>query len=409
MTMPWPERLWRLFDDTHDSAQDALRVGRPTAFGEVQTAEFYPLIELDSSNGLSVLRDIQTVTGSGSISESQGQYVLSTGATSGSTARLDTAERGRYQPGVVGLPGIGIQRPVAPTGNQFWEAGYFSDNDGLRFGEDSTGLYVRLRVGGVDKDKVYQADMNGDPLDGTGGSGLTLDLTKPTVFRMPFVWYFGGPGLMEALALDANNKPQLIVMHRFGQTANEPFIEQPKQPIRAFVSNGGDASNLDVYVGGRQFAVVGRYAPNRRETAAERIALSTTTTRKPLVSFRKKSDYKSISKSTKISGLAIAADIDTVFEILVGGIVSGGSGFGSVPDVPDAETAMEVNITATTITGGQMIDKTVFSGGSGNRTNTAGIRRLGLDIPDDTAVTLTARTVAGAGEASGVFTIEEEW
>jgi hypothetical protein len=36
--------------------------------------------------------------------------------------------------------------------------------------------------------KVDQSAWNGDKLDGTGASGLTLDLTKPQILWMDFEW-----------------------------------------------------------------------------------------------------------------------------------------------------------------------------------------------------------------------------
>jgi len=108
----WPERLWRIFNNVHDSAADSLRVklGGTTPFEEIQAAEFTPLFELDSSNGLSLVRrDTVTTTGSGTVNNANAEHKLSTGTTSGSTAVLRTKERGRYQPGIQAIPGIAVR------------------------------------------------------------------------------------------------------------------------------------------------------------------------------------------------------------------------------------------------------------------------------------------------------------
>lgn len=396
------------------SSEEPLQLNAETAFDEVRVAEFTPLLELDSSNGLSDLRDVQTTANGGTIAAVSGQYRLRTGSTANGSAQLDTAERGRYQPGIEGLPGIGVHRPTAPTGNQSWQAGYFDGNDGFFFGEDATGVYVRLRVGGSDKDKVYQKDWNADTLLANDGdkknpSGLTLDLSKPVILRMPFVWYFGGPIKMSVLLTDPDdgNRPKLVEVHRFGGTAGEPIMEQPKLPVRAVVDNGGDTSSLDLFVGGRQFAVLGRYAPNRRETAEYRFGVSTSTTVIPLVTFKKKSG--DTAKSVKVSGLSVLTDTDSMFEIILGATLTDAS-FGSIDGIADSETSLEADTSATAISGGQVIDRGLAAGGAtGNRSNLSGIRRLGLDIPDDTEVTLAIRTISGTGTASCVFTLEEEW
>lgn len=404
----WPERLWRIWDDVTERDRGFINVARRSVFDELITGEYTPLIELDSSNGLSALRDVETTTGDGAITNENGQHRLRTGATGG-TAILATAERGRYQPGIEALPGIGIRRPSAPTGNVSWQAGYYDDNNGLIFGEDATGFFVKLRIAGTDQSKVYQSSMNGDRLDGTGLSGQTLDLTKPKILRMPHAWYFGGPGFMDAIEQDTDGNAYMVTMHRFGALVDKPFMEQPKLPVRAEVDSGGDATDFSLFVGGRQFGVIGRYNPNRRETAEERLGAATSTTTVPLVTFRKKTDAVNRGKSVKVSGIAVLSDVDAVAEIRLGGTISPTGNFGSVTDIPDSETAVEVDNTATSITEGQVIDKTLISGGTGNRSNLSGIRRIGLDIPDTAQVSLCVRTLNGTGTASAVFTVEEEW
>jgi len=80
------------------------------------------------------------------------------------------------------------------TDDQEIRWGYFDDIDGMYFGEDSTGVFIQHRHGGTTDAKVYQADWNGDDkLDGSGPSGITLDLTKVNIFRFPYVAYGGGP------------------------------------------------------------------------------------------------------------------------------------------------------------------------------------------------------------------------
>lgn len=380
-----------------------------TMLGESQVAEYSPLIELDSSSGLStVYRDTVTTTNSGSVSNSNGEHNLSTGTTANSTAQLKTTERGRYMPGIVGLPGIAIRRPTAMTSDQEITWGYYDDTDGIFFGEDSTGIFVRHRHNSTDEDKVYQSNWNVDPLDGTGPSGLTLDLKKVTIFRYPFLWYGGGPAEMIAEVQDSSNKNHNVVVHRFGALEGEPFFSNPKLPIRADVDNGTTTTDVDLFVVGRQFGVLGRYNPNRRVTAEERLGVNTSTTTIPLVSFRKKNNRQDEAISVKVNGVAISTDTNSLWEIIIGGSLTNES-FGSVTRVADSETSLEVDTSATAISGGTAIDKGLAVGGQGSSSSLAGIRGLGLDIPDDTVVTLAIRTVSGTGSASTAFALEEEW
>ena len=79
-----------------------------TQFGEFLVATRTPILELNSSYGVSRLRDVTTTTGSGSVADGTGTIDVSTGTTASSTARLDSAEVGRYMPGYGAQIGIGV-------------------------------------------------------------------------------------------------------------------------------------------------------------------------------------------------------------------------------------------------------------------------------------------------------------
>lgn len=394
------------YRDYNDAARAAYR--GLAAFGDVRTpfdelliGEFSPLFELDSANGLSTLRDRATVTNSGAVSSVPGEIKLSTGTTASSTAQLDTAEKGRYQPGILGSSGAAI-REENLSANGVIQVGYFDDENGFWIEKHGDGTYYAgHRVGGSDKPLVPQSEWNGTDVD------LNLDAT--TVFRFPYLCYYGGPLMFDVIDVDSNGGVARRRMHYITPVAGEPILEESKLPVRVRIDNGGDAADNVVYVGGRHYGVYGRYDPNRRETAERRINTSISTSLKPIVSFRKKANYADRAKSIKISGLAVTADANAIIEVHLnpGGLTDGN--FGSVTNIPDSETAVESNILDTTMTAGQVLDRTLVSGGSGNRSNLSGIRRLGLDIPDDATITLAMRTESGTGVASAVFTVQEEW
>lgn len=137
-------------------------------FGELITTERTPIIELNSSYGTSILRDHEVTVGSGNISLSNGELILSTGTTASSETALKSAEVGRYIPGYGAEIGIGTRFPTAPTGNQsaIW-GGLTEDGDnGFYFGYDSSGVYVARRRNGTELNKTYQSNWNVDTLNG---------------------------------------------------------------------------------------------------------------------------------------------------------------------------------------------------------------------------------------------------
>lgn len=383
-----------------------------TGFDEAIVAEFSPLIELDSSNGLSTaLRDTVVTAGSGSVTNANGEHVLSTGATASSTASLETKERGRYQPGIEGLPGLAVRRATPPTGEQEIRWGYYDDTDGFWFGEDATGLFVRYRSGGVTGAKVYQSNWNGDDrLDGSGPSGVTLDLTRVTVFRMPFIWYGGGPVQMSVKATDTEGRSHYVVVHRFRGEAGSPLLANAKLPVKAEAVNGATAADMALSVCGRQFAVIGRYEPNRRTTFETNTGVSVAGGATiPLVSFRKKSARVSETKSVKINSLSALADQGGFLKVYLAPTLTGAS-FGTLSEVSADETAVEADTAATAISGGNLIQATPVAAGNGNSVSDAVTASLGLDLPAGTIITLAFQNVSGtSATVDAAFSVREEW
>ena len=388
-----------------------------TPFQELLTTSFSPLIELDASNGLSLeRRDTVTTTGSGSATAANGEIVVSTGTTSGSTALLKTKERGRYQPGIAILPGIAVRIPTTPTGDGEITWGYYDEEDGFQFGVDSTGVFVRHIHNGVNEDKVYQGDWNAnDQLDGNGPTGLTLDLTRMTIYRQPGIYYGGGPWEMVIKPNDQSNfKSRLITIHRFGVPDGEPIVGNPKLPLTAEASNGTTTTDLTVAVGGRHVSVQGRYEPNRREVPETVVGVSCASgTTTPLLSFRKKSDRTSTTKSVKINGGSMRVTEAGFLKIYLNPTLTGAS-FGSLAEVPDDETACEVDTSATAMSGGVLLESVAINAESGNpnQTNisTEGIQALGQDLPDGTPVTLAFDNIStSSATVDASFEVEEEW
>lgn len=396
----------------YDSNNGWIKTGKVAPFGEQQVAEFSPLIELDASNGLSTSRrDTIITSNSGSISSANAEHILSTGTTSSSSAALRTKERGRYQPGIEGLPGLAVRRPNFPTNDQKITWGYYDDLDGMFFGEDSTGIFVQHRHNGIDEPKVYQQNWNGeDKLDGNGPTGIKLDLTKTNIFRFPYVAYGGGPITFDIETTDSKGRPVIRTVHTIGSLINESVLSQWKLPIRADANNGTTSEDVKLYVGGRQFAVLGRYDPNRRTVPQDRgnVTISSGTV-EPLVSFRKKSDRTSYSKSVKVFSGSVTSDQTGRIKIYIGPTLSNANPQ-DLTEVDPNETACETDISADGLSNGDLLFSEMFSSQGKNKIDAAGVKALGQDIPEDTWVTLAFENTSGnSATVNGSFSVEEEW
>lgn len=243
-----------------------------THFDELQTEEKEVIFDLNAINPLSELREVWQNT-----SNTASEHHLSITADSNQKAFLETEAHGEYSAGFMAQAGIGARVPAQPTGDGVLRWGYYEvdANDdplnGFYFGADSTGVFV-ARADGGDVEKVYQDSWNRDKL-GEGAlnpSDRTFDTGDGHVFQIDFTYYGYGPIEMNIL-LDDDDDDQfgsadLVTCHVFN-VSGDTTTKNTNVPVRADIDTV-DASHdaLDLFIGGRQFAVIGSRSPQSRTT-----------------------------------------------------------------------------------------------------------------------------------------------
>lgn len=185
--------------------------------------------------------DNAQVSGAGTASlfnVNRASTTLSVGATTAGRRVRQTKRWMDYQPGksqrvlltgVFGQSGEGITKRY----------GLFNDNNGLFFEEDDGVFYVvrRSYVTGAPVDtRVAQSEWNIDKMDGTGPSGLTLDLDTTNIFYIHFEW-LGVGGVAFGLVID-----NVIYYTHFMSHANRltaVYMSTPNLPVRCEIINDG--------------------------------------------------------------------------------------------------------------------------------------------------------------------------
>ena len=375
-------------------------------FGELLVTERTPIIELNSSYGTSALRDIEQVTGSGTVTSGQGEVKLSTGTTTGSIAELDSAEAGRYIPGYGAEMGMGVRVPVLPTGDQefTWGGRGVNGDNGFSFGVDSTGLYIAITKGGT-KTKTYQSDWNIDKLNGTGVSGYNIDITQGLIYQINFTWYGYGE-IRYGVIANINGYQKFVPCHKIVPSGSAS-IESPNLYLFQKADNGTTTDDLEMYVGGRQYSIVGRYVPKYRFVSDYRGGVSTSTTVIPLVSFRTKTGFG--DRSIRIAGMEVKPSTeDVIVEARLGCSLTGAS-WGTPTNHTAAECAVESDTSATALTNGHVIWSQYFESGKANAFGASEASRIEFDLPQQTPITLCVRTLSGTGTVNANFRIQEEW
>lgn len=167
------------------------------AFGRLRVSQPYTLF--DSQNRYAADNQFSTSTsGTGSTTFNANQASVSmtvTGGGVGSVVR-QTYRNMLYQPGKGLLVLATFVMDSSNSANLTQKVGYFNTQNGVFFSKtDGTNAFtLRSNTSGTPSDArtVTQSNWNGDKMDGTGASGVTLDLTKPQILWMDFEWLGAG-------------------------------------------------------------------------------------------------------------------------------------------------------------------------------------------------------------------------
>jgi hypothetical protein len=163
------------------------------AFGRLRVSQPYTLFDSQNRYAADNQFDVAT-TGTGTTSFLSNEAAVKmevTGAGVGSVIR-QSYRSFPYQPGKGLLVLATFVMDSSQNVNLTQRVGYFNTQNGVFF-QRVDGVYsfvLRSFVTGSVSDArtVNQSDWNGDKLDGTGASGLTLDPSKAQILWMDFEW-----------------------------------------------------------------------------------------------------------------------------------------------------------------------------------------------------------------------------
>lgn len=160
------------------------------AFGRIRVAAPYTLYDSQARYAKDSTYSYQTSgSGTNSYNTNQSSVNLTVGTAVG-TSIAQTYRVFPYQPGKSLLTLQTFTMAAAQT-NLNQKVGYFNTNNGVYFMQSASTLSFTIRTftsGSVAETTVTQANWNGDKLDGTGKSGLTLDVTKTQILFFDFEW-----------------------------------------------------------------------------------------------------------------------------------------------------------------------------------------------------------------------------
>ncbi len=211
------------------------------AFGRLRVSQPYTLFDSQQRYAADNQFDTSTVNGaSTTFLANESSLRMSVAATTNSEAVRQTFRSMSYQPGK-GLLVLATFAMNTPTANIRQRVGYFNTQNGVFFQANGTTLSMVLRSNSLptpgtpsDARTVNQADWNGDKLNGTGPSGLTLDPSKTQIFWCDFEW-LGVGSVRTGFIING----QYIVCHTFNN-ANDigsVYMTTAILPVRYEITN----------------------------------------------------------------------------------------------------------------------------------------------------------------------------
>ena len=382
------------------------------AFGRLRVSEPYTLFDSQSRYAADNQFDTST-TGTGSSTFNTNQSSVSLSVTAGGVGSVvrQTYRSFPYQPGKGLLVLATFQMDNGTSANLNQKVGYFNTQNGVFFQRTAgvNSFVVRSYTGGSADDSraVNQTDWNGDKLDGTGASGLTLDLTHPQILWMDFEWL--GVGSVRC-GFIING--QYIVCHTFN-TANvygtTVYMTTAILPVRYEITTTTSAVAATLTQICCSVVSEGGFEQTSIDHVARRTTILTTisTTFLPLVSIRLASGRTgAVVLPNRIQVLPTTSQNYEV-ALVKNTTLTGATWAATVP----SDSNVDYDVAATAMTGGTIVQTDfVTATGSGGISQTSLPNDYNWDLQLGTSLagvsdvyTVAIRTVSGAttGDAVG--------
>jgi hypothetical protein len=327
------------------------------SFGRLRVSEPFTLFDSSHRFDDNGLWATSTATGGTSVfNTNQGLVDLNVTAVSGSSVLRETIKVFSYQPGKSLLVLNTFVMSSAKTGLT-QRVGYFGTDNGyyLEQVETTVQLVERSSVtGAVVNTPVLQANWNGDKLDGSGTSGLTLDLSKSQILWADFEWLGVGSVRMGFVI-----NGQFIVCHTFhhANLLASTYITTASLPLRYEIFNtaGTTGSSTLKQICSTVISEGGYELKGSQQAVGTPITTPRTFavagTFYPIVSIRLQSTrLDAIVIATAISFLGLGNSKSYQWQVVNGAITSGGTWFNAPGD-----SSVEYNLTGTSVTGGRIL------------------------------------------------------
>ena len=405
--------LAKIVTTSGDTVPVSINGTNTDAFGRLRISQPYTLFDSQNRYASDNQFDVAT-TGTGTTSFLSDEAAVKMEVTAGGVGSVtrQTYRSFPYQPGKGLLVLATFVMDSSQSLNLTQRVGYFNTENGVFFQRvDGTYSFVlRSSTSGSPSDArtVTQANWNGDKLDGTGASGLTLDPSKAQILWVDFEW-LGVGNVRCGFIING----QYIVCHTF-ENANDitsVYMTTAILPVRYEIST---SSALAAYMKAICCSVVSE--GGFEQTSIDHVARRTTSFTNidtaafyPIVSIRLASGRTgAVVLPNRTQFLPLTSQNYEV-ALVKNTTLTGATWAATVP----SDTNVDYDVAATAMTGGTIVQTDyVTSTGSGGTINTSSTVAYNWDLQLGATIagvsdiyTLAVRTVSGATKGDGVGSI----
>lgn len=363
-------------DSANLDAFSRLRVSNPLILHNSQfTYDLAPLImeQITSGTGATVTYD----------STNRCALMTFSSTPTGGKSYMQSYEYLPYQPGRSQLIFVTFNM-IAAVANVLKFAGYSDGVNGVEFQLNGTTKQFTVYSGSsAGNETVAQSSWNLDKLDGSGASGITLDITKTQILVIDVQALYVG---RVRVGFDINGV--IIYAHEFNHSnlVAYPYIQSANLPVRCGMTCTGTVSTTMNFIcsaviseGGSEDINVYGYT-FQQDTGAVSVGTGGT----HLLSLRPKTTFSGITNRTRVAYIDVevynAGNQPVQWQLCIGQAISGTTTFNSVNAT---YSSSEYNI-AGTLSGSPAIiidgGYVASSGGTKGVSNTAVISRYPITL-----------------------------
>jgi hypothetical protein len=348
-----------------------------------------------------LLYEAITVTGGGGVatvehsSTNRCAAMTFTAALTGCKAIMQTYQYFPYQPGRSQLIFVTFNM-VETTANVLKFAGYSDGVNGIEFQLNGTAVqFVVYSSTSNGNQTALQADWNVDKLDGTGTSGITLDITKTQILVIDLQALYVG---RVRVGFDIGG--QIIIAHQFvhSNSIASPYIATANLPVRCGMTGTATVTTTMQFICCSVISEGGNPDNTGFDFSQSGSVTAASGARTHLLSIQKKTTFNSLTNRGKVVlaevDLLVTGNSPVKWELVLGDVITGTTTFN---DVNTTYSAMQYNTAGTTSAAPLIVVATGYVAASNSSKGT-----IASMVPSRYPMSLDA---AGAVRTAGRYSI----